>query len=276
MNESFSIYEYTEPKDYLSKVFSQKRLANPRFSLRSWSKQIGLSSPAILSLVLKGKRTLKPKQAVKVRRSLELEAQEARYFDFLILYCNAGSIEEKEFYENILRTLKPNNNFSSIDLEKFRVISDWYHIAILELVKLKDFISNPQWIAKRLGDGVTASQIKGAIERLLKLGFLIEDKNRNLKRPSKRLATPTDFPDEGLKRFHTQMIEKALEALREQEVHERDITSNTVTTSTAKLSEAKKMIRNFRQNLAKFLDTPDGDETYQLNVQLFKLTRRIK
>ena len=267
MSEYSSIYEYTEPRDYLSAVFSQKRSTNPRFSLRSWSKQIGLSSPAILSLVLKGKRILKPKQAVKIRRSLKLEAQEARYFDFLILYRNAGSIEEKEFYENILRTIKPNNNFSSIDLAKFRVISDWY---------LKDFISNPQWISKRLGDGVTASQIKGAIERLLKLGFLIEDKNGNLKRPSTRLATPTDFPDEGLKRFHTQMIEKASKAIREQEIHERDITSNTVTTSTAKLPEAKKMIRDFRQNLAKFLDTPDGNETYQLNVQLFKLTRRIK
>ena len=72
------------------------------------------------------------------------------------------------------------------------------------------------------------------------------------------------------------MIEKASKAIREQEIHERDITSNTVTTSTAKLPEAKKMIRDFRQNLAKFLDTPDGNETYQLNVQLFKLTRRIK
>ena len=274
MDHSVSVFEYVEPREYLSQVLVTKQKTNPRFSLRAWSKQIGFSSPSLLSMVLKGQRRLKPAQAVKVRKVLELKDQEARYFDFLVLYSNASSLEEKEFYTQVLKTLKPDSNFSTLELDKFRLISDWYHMVILEMVKLKDFKDDPLWISKKLEGHITSSQIKDAIERLIRLNLLTKNKKGRLERVHKRLSTPTDFPHEGIKKFHHQMIQKALTALEDQDIHERDITANSMTTSLEKIPEAKKRIRDFRQNLAKFLDTPNGDCTYQLNAQLFRLTRR--
>ena len=41
--------------------------------------------------------------------------------------------------------------YQQLQMDTFRVISDWYHFGILELTYLKSFKSDPRWIAKALG-----------------------------------------------------------------------------------------------------------------------------
>jgi len=269
-----TIYEYSKPTEFLLAALKEKQRTNPRFSLRAWSDQIGFSSPATLSLILNKKRKLKPQQAVKIRKALQLDPDASRYFDLLVQYEGTRSIEEKEFYESILNTLRPEKKFSPFDLDQFRLISDWYHIALLEMVKLADFQEDPKWICKRLTFSISPTQIREAIERLMRLGFLKRLKGR-LVRTRTNIETPTDIPSEGLRHFHAQMIQHALVALKTQPIHERDITAHTMVVSKAKLKQAKQIIRQFRKKLANFFESAkNGDEIYQLNIQLFKLTNK--
>jgi hypothetical protein len=48
------------------------------------------------------------------------------------------------------------------------MISDWYHFAILDLTRLDDFQPEPAWVSRKLG--LTVSEVKIAVERLLRLG----------------------------------------------------------------------------------------------------------
>ncbi len=269
------VFNYHDPVEFLNASLKATQLRNPSFSLRSWSKQLGMNHVAMLSMVLNRKRKLLPSLSSKISNQYlatgKFKDVEARYFDMLVLFNNSQTLEEKSFYEGILSSLKPDHSFSTLALDQLKIISDWYHAAILEMTALKNFNSDPQWISLKLGESVTLDQVKTAIERLLRLGLLERSNEGKLIRTKVLLATPTDVPNKSLRQFHTQWMNKAIHALETQSVETRDITSYTMTVDSKKLPEAKKMIRDFRRKLARFLETEGGDTVYQLNVQLFDL-----
>jgi len=270
-----TIFTYHDPIEFLNASIQSIQKKNPSFSLRAFSKQLGMSHVAMLSMVLNRKRKLLPNLSSKISYQFKtlkkFNEDEARYFDMLVLFHNATTIDEKNFYEGILSNLKPDKNFSTLELDKINIISEWYHTAILEMTYLKNFSSDPNDICKKLGDNVSVEQVRTAIERLLRLGLLEKNKKGILKKSNTYLATPSGIPNKGLKKFHTELLTKAIKAIENQTVDERDITSYTMTIDTKKIPEAKKMITLFRRKLAAFLETPNGDSVYQLNIQLFDL-----
>ena len=133
------IFDYNDPTEYLLSVYNEKKKRNPSFSLRAWTKQIGLRHHAMLSMIFSGKRRLKPGIATKIKNSLDLNPIESRYFDMLVMFKNSDNQEEKGFYADILSGLRPEKTFSDLKLDVFRYISDWYHTAIIEMTNLSDF-----------------------------------------------------------------------------------------------------------------------------------------
>jgi uncharacterized protein (TIGR02147 family) len=267
------VFDYNDPIEFLSASLQASQKQNPRFSMRAWAGQLGLPHVAMLSMVLGRKRKLLPTLSSRVSQHYlatgRFDETQARYFDMLVLFSNARNEEEKIFYQKILSSLRPDRQFSTLSLDHFRVVSDWYHLAIVEMTQLSDFKSDLRWISLRLGGSVNEGQVQEAIDRLIRVGLLERMSEGGLRKATSHYATSSDIPSRAIRSFHRQMIQKALEALESQSVAERDITAHIVTISRSKLPEAKEMIRDFRRKLAEFLETPGGDAVYQLNVQLF-------
>ena len=77
-----------------------------------------------------------------------------------------------------------------------------------------------------------------------------------------------------MRRVNREYIQMALVSLEKNSIEERDVTGVTMAISTKKIAVAKKMISNFRRELAEYLETADSkDEVYRLNIQLFPLTK---
>lgn len=269
--QSINVFDYNCPKDFLVSALKEKQAKNLKFSLRSWSRQLGFSSPNMLSMILRGERSLKPVFASRVAASLGLNGLEKQYFEMLIIYSKTKNPEEKEVYSNIIKQIRPDKRFSTVDLDTFRLISDWYHVAIIEMANLKNFKFNVTWIARRLGQSVNTSMIEKAMERLVRLGFFKQTEDGNFIKASEN-ETISDVPNEAIKKFHSQMIHKSINALENHPVDTREISSNTFTIDTSKIRQAKDMIRKFQSDLSKLVGSTQGDKTYQLNVQFFNLT----
>jgi uncharacterized protein (TIGR02147 family) len=267
------IYNYDDPVCFLNDTLAAIQKQNPQYSMRAWAKQLGINHVAMLSMVLSKKRKLLPSLSSRISRQFlqtgYFSDTEARYFDMLVLFSNAATLEEKNFYQSILSSIRPDRKFSTLELDHLRLISDWYHIAILEMTHLKDFNSDLQWITLRLGDSVNQRQVNEAIDRLLRLGLLERTPDGGLRKTSAHLATPSDIPSSSLRKLHSEMIQKAAIALEKQPLEKRDVTGHMMVIDSSKLQEAKRMIRDFRLKLAEFLETPRGDALYQVNVQLF-------
>lgn len=265
------LLEHTHYRSYLNDVLANKCAKNPRFSLRSFAKQIEVS-PSGLSRILNGKRKMTTELATHVSTLLGHSPEEASYFLDLVLLDSSQNDKVKSLILNRIEQRRTAHSPKSLTLDAFKVISDWYHYAILALTKNSDFKNDPHWIAKRLG--ISIAEVRRALERLLNLDLLEEaDKTSYRAVNEANITTTNDISSAALKNHHRQMITKALEAVDEQSVEERDITSITVSFDPKNMKKTKKMIQEFRKKMNSDLDQNSGKDVYQLNIQFFKLTK---
>ncbi|MGZ3651369.1 MAG: TIGR02147 family protein [Bdellovibrionota bacterium] len=267
-----SIYSYSEPRGYLRDVLTYKKSRNRLFSIRAWSQQMGFPCHTSLVFLLNGKRRVRPEHVDKLNRSLRLGVEEEKYLRLLVSRENAKTDGERADIDSRLSLLRPSSEQSLLNEEKFHFISDWLHMAILEMTELSGFRFEAAWIARRLGGTVTTPQVEEALQRLLQLGLLKKTGN-TLTKTNEHLTTPGDRSSEAIREHHKQVLALAARAVDEQSVHERVLNASAFTIDSSRLGEAKEIILKFRADMAKLLEKKGGDETYELSVQLFKLTK---
>lgn len=269
-----TVFEFNEPRDYLAHLFKEKQEKNPSYSLRSWAKALGFKGPASLSMILRGQRRLQVQTASRLSELLELPSEEQSYLQLLTLYSAARTQHEKGVYSNLMTQLRPQARIHALGLDQFRLIADWYHFAIYEMTDLRGFEPSGEWIAKRLGGAITSLTAHEALERLVRLALLVREPSTGkvTKCTSEPVRTTDDVPSTALRKFHSQMISKALKALEAQSVQEREISSQTVCVERSQVPEIKDRIRRFQQEIVALCDSRQGDEVYQLNSQFFRLT----
>lgn len=261
-------------KDYheiLTTEFERRKFANSSYSLRAFARDLGLSAPR-LSQILAKKSGLSPESAKDLAEKLKLSPEMTNWFCDSAGATFARNAKEKaEFTKRVTQYKREAKKFGEINLEYFKVIADWFHFAILELTYLQDFENSTPWMAAKLG--ITKAEVITAVERMKKLGLLTE-KDGKLVDTFKFLATPSDIPSVALRKFNAQLMKKAIEALNEQDVLQREISSNIFSVDKAKLPEFKDRIREFRRDMERFgSEAQDKNSVYCLGIQFFELIK---
>lgn len=240
--------------EIISQDYLNRRKHNPQYSLRSYSRFLGINSGA-LSQIISGKRPLTLKQAYKIVPKLNLSHK-----------------QRKSFLEQALasKATVTTKAFVQLKDDEFAVISEWYHYAILNLMDTIDFKSDDTWIASRLD--ITTVEARQGLARLERLE-LIKKVNDKWIPYQTSLTTTHDIPNAALKHSHEQTIDQAKKALWDVAIELRDISSISMATNTQQLIKAKEMIKAFRRKLSEVLETGDQTEVYALNIQLFPITK---
>ena len=264
------IGQYLNYREYLRDELRERTNANPQYSLRAFARDLSIA-PQILSLVLNGKKNISTEVAVEIAMKLKLSANELNYFYDLVELSQARSEVLKDILKQRLMSYEENKTYRVLQEDIFKIIADWHHYAIMELTYTKGFKSDTLWIAKRLG--IPPSEVKQAIERLLRLE-LIEEVEGTLIKSEVNLASTQDVPSTAIRSLTKQLLEKAIDSLEVQSLDERDFGTITMAIDPKKLPEAKKMIRKFRRELCEFLESGYRAEVYTFSTQLFKLTKK--
>lgn len=250
--------------EFLREKYLERASRNPAYSLRALARDLGVSA-AFISQVFSGKKKISAERALHFSRALKLTDDEASALVQLVAASGgrmaaARAVARPEIY--------------SVDVECYKLLSRWYHLAILDLTTTKGFKPNVRWVADRLK--ITTQEVRDAIARLERLGLLEVSAKAWIKSQT-RIQFPTDRSQKAVREFHAQMITKALAELEDGSAAAfaaRDITGTTMAIDAAKIPEAKKLIAAFRRKLSSFLsDSESPNEVYQLNVQLFSLTK---
>ena len=263
--------EHVDYRQILQKELAARCEQNPRYSLRAFARDLKLS-PSRLSEILNRKQGLSRAAAQGIAAILGYDTKEAQYFCDLVSLRHARSVKEKE--EARARLLRVNVEYDGdsrfqLQLDAFKIISDWYHLGILELMKSKGFRHEPRWIARRLG--VPVIQIELALDRLIRVGLL-------RKVGPDYVATQDDgwvpggVPSESIRKFHRQVLEKAIRAMSEQPVQERFFATHFLTINRSDLPEAYAAIEDFQRRFCAKLQADEPKELlYCISMQLFKI-----
>jgi uncharacterized protein (TIGR02147 family) len=261
-------------RQILLRELASRTRRNPGYSLRAFARDLGIPAPK-LSQALRGIKGFSAERAQAIAQRIPLSAEESELFVDLVESEHARSkVGKLQAQERLARKSKADG-FAEIDLERFQIISDWFHFAILELTDVHDFDSSPRWISQRLG--VSLAETEKAIERLLDFGLLSKTKKNTLKQTQTDLATPSGIPSRPLREQHSQLLQKADGALEKFTVNERDFSAITLAVSTADIPKAKILIKDFRRKFnGEMQKAPKKDRIYCISVQFFPLDQKKK
>ncbi len=255
-----------QPEDYVRDLLMMEFLGvqakNPSYSMRAYSKKVGIPQSAI-SEIIGRQRKVTAKMAHKIMTGLAVAPDTIA--DVL------GS------YQSLKRSAQAagspaSQKFQSLNMDQFHLISNWYYFAILSLLETKDAKSTPAWIAKRLG--LSETQVENAIARLLRLEMLeLDPKTKKLKATGIQYRIDPGIATPALKKACRENLEIASEALESTRFEERDFTAITLCLDPDKLPEARRMLKSFRAKFAQQMESGQKKEVYKLTLQLFPLTK---
>ena len=259
-------------RSLLSREYERRSLHNPRYSLRAYARDLSIA-PSRLSEIFNKKSGLSRKRAEKLAFVLDFNAYEKEVFCTLVETEHARSKAKKNLAREKLEKFQSDTKFENLNLDVFRAIADWYHLAIIELTYLKDFKSDIVWIAKKLG--ITQTQTKIALDRLTRLGLLTRNREGHVRSKNEFNATPDGVPSEAIKKSHHQLLAKAISALYTQSVGERDFSAMMLSLDKRKLNEAKTWIKEFRRKFCKKISQDyKRDGLYCLSIQFFNILNK--
>jgi uncharacterized protein (TIGR02147 family) len=253
----------------LEAKLSDARAKNPSYSLRSFSRRVGMSSSA-LSEILNGKRLVSRKLAERVAYRLLLTPEEVQGLLALFPAKRRRSSTESLTGLGVVGDTQKMRQALQLTADQFNTIADWYHFGILSLLETEGAKSEPQWISRRLG--VPVRNVAQALERLERLGMLKRDDSGQLMLTGQSFTTSDGVPSLALRRAHAQNLELARNALDDENIDRRDFTAITMAIDPAKLPQARALIRQFRDQLSNFLEADTKTEVYKLCVQLIPLS----
>lgn len=272
------IYDYTDYRCFLKDRFNELKEKNPRFSYRVFNRLAGSKSSGFLKLVMDGKRNLADDGIRMIAKGFRLPEEETKYFSILVRFNQAQTHEEKDHF---LQELAKNKKFiraKPLSVAQYRLFSQWYCVAIIELLRLGDRgeVKNAQWLQARLHPNVGLREVKRAVKELKAMGLLSEGSHGDLVSKETMLSTPDEVRSVSVANFHSEMSRMGAEAVFRDNSQEREFSALTIATSEKGFEQAKKAIREFRKKLHSILEQEEGapkSVVGHVNLQLFKLSK---
>ncbi|RYZ74700.1 MAG: TIGR02147 family protein [Proteobacteria bacterium] len=249
---------------------------NSLMSIRSIAAQVSLS-PSYLSKVFRGERKLQPASSRKIAHALRLDHHEIHELERLLL----KQIQTTQLpdYTADDEAAEPGDetdlaDYQTLGKDGYWILEDWYHIPLLNLVTSEHFHASSEWISNRLG--ITTQQAEDSVRRLVEAGHLQRGEHGKITRTNLKVRFPTDRSHEAVCNFHKAMIGKALSELSHPEpgaFKERQISGVSFAGDPQRLDEAKRILDEAMYRAAEHLAGGTCSEVFQVNLQLFKLTR---
>lgn len=272
---ALDLFQFLDYRDYLSKFYEALKTSRKSYSYAKFSVDIGLSDSNALWQVLAHRRDLSDGSAERICMTLKMSFEEKKHFRLLVKHNNARdhSIREECMQELVAlkgRTL--NNGPQERILEYYE---EWYHPVIREMTALENFDANPDWINEKLFLKLTPRKIEKSLALLQELHLIKFDTVLNRYIQTGNQIMP-DRKVQGLAsiRYHQKACEIARESISSVSALRRDLNVLTLCLSDEAAQEIKIALH---EACKKAMDieksTKNHDQVYQINVQLFALTK---
>jgi uncharacterized protein (TIGR02147 family) len=270
------LFAQTDYRSILREGYSLRKQRKQGFSYLAWARKLGLRSPATLAMILNGQRHPGPSLVRKLTQDLQFSAAETQYFEDLVaLQKNRGKdIQATVALVERIRKRRHHSGFRFVEFETLESISNWYYVAIREMVGLADFREDPFWICERLHFKITPKEAAQAIRRLLALKLLTRENGRLVASDSE-VDIGSDIKNLAVQKLHQQSIDLSREALAKVATKDREFQITTLVMDSADLEECKKWIRKFHDDFCDRFERRGGNHLYQVNLCLYPMTREI-
>jgi uncharacterized protein (TIGR02147 family) len=245
--------------------------ANPRYSLRAFAKKLGLS-PGGLSLILSRKKQLSLSRAYVLADCLELNDSEKERFLLLVQLETAKSSKVKhETYEKLKHLSSGQSEVFNLSLEQFQMISEWYGLAMLEMIT--HFAGD--WSSTQMAEylGIPKVDAEVMLDRLQRLELIEQNADGNLQRVSDRMLVGSKVPNEAIRKYYHGVIQKSDASVEGQSPAEKIIGTEVFAFDPEQLEEVRKKTDEYLDSLLALARSgKNRTEVYQVMANVFRLS----
>ena len=222
----------------LKETLSERQSVNAAYSLRAFARDLNLS-PQQLSNVMKGYRGLGLASAERVAQALNLVEHQKLLFVESFRANFSNSKTQRAIAKAKLAEVKTTNETKSLQLDLFKAISGWHHMALIELIKIGKGKSTA-WFSNKLG--IPENEVSLSLKRLERLE-LISKTEKGWVVNQDTVIADQGIPSDAIKNYHRQILEKSIQALAFQGGNERYGSSSTMPIKVKSVDRAKKLIQ---------------------------------
>jgi len=269
-----NVFEYINYRDFLKDKFADLKGKCPFFSHRYLAGKLGLSTPNFILLVMQGKRNLNPSLANRLATVLKLDAREVEYFETMVNFLQSKSTEDKDRYFARMLDMRRHAPIEHLTEQQYEYYANWYNLVIRELVAKPGFDGDFERLARRVRPAITASQAKKAVDLLLSLGLLKEEKGRYIQSAALITADP-DLASVAIPAYHRTMAQIAAQAVDSFHKTERDMSSCTVALDDVAMKKVREEVAASRRRIMELAgEVAAPNRIYQANFQVFPVSSK--
>lgn len=248
----------------MTSIFDVRKNKNANYSLRAFARDLEIS-PSRLSELMNNNGGLSGTMAMKLATNLKLRPQEKKFFLDTILAGSARNRQVRKLASQRIEKARKSKLLLELQEEQFKIISDWYHGAILELTQIRSFQQNPEWIAQTLG--ITSTQAKEAIGRLKKVG-LIQTRSDGTWEIHPDAYQTFSKSSLAVRKFHQQIMEMSAKSIANDPALERECQAMILAIPKKELPKFSEKMRDFLRNCWEDINEEEKDALYTFSIQL--------
>lgn len=267
-----SIFEYLDYRCFLKDFYGEKKSRQSFFSYRLFGAKVGVDASYLVKVLIKA-RHISDSSIARFADFCGLGDREAEYFEALVHFAKAKSHKESKLYFEKLLSVKSVDANTLLN-HQYEYYRKWYHSAVRSVLEYCEFRGDYKALAEKLSPAVTAKEAKESIVLLEKLCLIKKDAGGVFRMTDTAITTGDQWQSLAIQAFQEETIRLSLESLARHSKKHRDISTVTMNINGQDFEEVRERIKEFRGNVIKFVnEAVSPDRTYQLNIQLFPLTK---
>jgi len=267
-----SIYDYLDYQAFLRDYIDVRKRDNSWFSYRYFAAKTNMDHSNLIKVLL-GKRHISKENALSIAEFLKLNTKEKDYFTTLVEFNKSRNEAKSKHLLEKLFTIKDVNP-KKLDPHQYDYYREWYHTAIYSLLDYYEFRGDYKELAAELNPPITVKEAKESIALLEKLQLIHKEPDGRYVQSQKMITSGQNWLSIAIQNFQEETIKLALRSLTHHSRNIRDISTLTMTLTKSDIEAIKEITEQYRKSIIKVIsESGPGDTVYQLNIQLFPMTR---
>lgn len=257
---------------FLHAELRERNLKNPRYSLRAFARDLGVSASR-LSELLRGKGKMSTPFAQSIAEALGPDSEKAKLFLSMVLAEKSQNSTERQMAEKQVRLWKNYLAVEELMLDEFQQMSDWYYLGIWNFLHLKTK-NNVPGICDEFPD-LSVETVKSCLQTLTRFD-LVEEEDGYYFATKEKLKAFYEFSSFAVRQYHKGMMQKAAKTLDDLPLEERYFLSHIFCIGEEQYQQIQEKMNTFFKELSLELkeSRPEKlDAVYSVGAQCFRLNR---
>jgi uncharacterized protein (TIGR02147 family) len=277
---------YTDFRKYLRDFYDYKvhlhRNSFSHYNYKTFSAAADIKSPNYLKLIIDGERNLSPETAKKFARAVGLDKEGSDEFLLLVDYGQSLDPLERNRCLKALSDFRVKKRIKSGELnnKQLQTTPPWVSWVIHSMADQNNLDFSIDSLRDALQGKVGTDDIRRGLQQLFDSQALQLDTETGKVKKGMAPVHQEEIPQEMVRKIQADLMYLGMESLLNDDSSEREIGTLTVCLTETEFEKLKFDLRHLRKRILKEAllnrEQSAGDRVYQLNIQLFPLTKKSK